>query len=263
MSSRRQVFSRCAQGVLWFLFSVLTPPLAQAHTMGDVGKFCPLDQVQFITTMDFSGTSFGMRLDLRPVGPTAAPWRLAVCPKDHFVLFKDEFSADEIAHLKKFVHTPQYQDLAKDASSYFLVGKIFEYLKKDESTLGHIFLKATWQVEGDAAKYRRYAEVSLQHFNTFLAADKPLEKAPVKTKPKGKGDDDEKSDPEQERITAELVAGELERRLEKYDEAKTRFTRIAAQPAFKKGVFAKIVEYQLQLIAQKDNAPHQLPKEKS
>jgi len=46
--------------------------------------------------LDGSGTQFGRRLDLKPLGPTAAPWTVAVCPTDHFVFFK--MAASEIAN---------------------------------------------------------------------------------------------------------------------------------------------------------------------
>lgn len=216
------------------------PSPLSAHTMAEEAQVCPLDGFKFSALMDMSGTSFGIRLDLKPVGPTPAPWSLAVCSKDHFVLYKKEYTKDEIAHLKKYVHTPQYQALAAGNSSYFLLGKIFEYLQKDEVTLGHIFLKASWQAEGDAAKYRLYAETSLQHFKAFLS----------KEKPQGK-----------EWETAELVAGELERRLERYEDAKARFTRLLGRPEFKKDIYAGILAYQLELIAKRDSAAHPLPKD--
>jgi hypothetical protein len=61
-----------------------------------------------------SGTSFGKRLDLRAIGPTASPWSLPVCPKDHFVLFKQKFSPEELADLRSFVNSEPYQTVTAD-----------------------------------------------------------------------------------------------------------------------------------------------------
>jgi len=44
-----------------------------AHTLGNVDYVCPLDGTKFTAITDFSGTTFGKRLDLKPLGPTPAP----------------------------------------------------------------------------------------------------------------------------------------------------------------------------------------------
>src|SRR5688572_10053646 len=112
-----------------------------AHTSGKVEKTCPLDGTKFTATVDFSGTSFGRQLDLRPVGPTPAPWAIPVCPKDHFPLFKREFSAAEIAALKAFVKTPEYQALSRE-TSYYLTAKVMQHLEAPALDVAHTLLKA-------------------------------------------------------------------------------------------------------------------------
>jgi len=69
---------RCFLSVLAFL---TLSGLLRAHTGGEIEMKCPLDGTTFKAWQDFSGTSFGNRLDLKTLGPTASPWSLAQCPK--------------------------------------------------------------------------------------------------------------------------------------------------------------------------------------
>ena len=87
---------------LVLLACFLNMSIAYAHTWGTKEVVCPLGGEKFQTTVDMSGTRFGMQLDLKPLGPIAAPWRLPVCPGNHFVVYKDteDFTDDEIRHLE-------------------------------------------------------------------------------------------------------------------------------------------------------------------
>ena len=74
---------------------ILGTGMLMADTVGVVKKTCPLCATAFEAELDLSGTQFSQRLDLKPIGPIAAPWRLAVCPQCHFVLYTDELSGEE------------------------------------------------------------------------------------------------------------------------------------------------------------------------
>ena len=65
---------------------------ATAATIYEAEKTCPLCTTEFKAHLAGSGTQFGMRLDLKPLGAIAAPWPVAVCPKCHFVLLGDDLS---------------------------------------------------------------------------------------------------------------------------------------------------------------------------
>ena len=233
----KRTFARYALAALLALGIGLPAP-ADAHTSAEVEEKCPLDGTIFTTTEDMSGTSFGKRLDLKAIGPTASPWSIPVCPKDHFVLFKKKFSKEEIADLRSFVGSKPYQAVAADHSSYFLLARIFEHLKKPPGNIGFIYLQASWQVETDPAAYREYAQSSLASYREAILAAKEHDEAWQ---------------------TAQLISGELERRLGLLPEATKRFTELAKQPEFQKGIFKSIVSYQLELLKQNDTAPHKIP----
>ena len=206
-----------------------------------MNQVCPLDGTKFVATLDMSGTAFGQQLDAKKTGPTASPWALAVCPKDHFVLYQDEYSKAEIADLKKFVASDDYQKWVKDNPSYFLLAKLFEHVGKDKFAVGFAYLQASWQVDTEPVPYRRAALESLDAFKKWL--ELPGSKDPERVQ------------------SAELFSGELERRLGDFDPARARFERLKKTKGYDTGVYARIVRYQLELIAAHDSEAHQVPSE--
>ena len=219
---------------------------AQAHTVMQREQVCPLDGTRWTATLDGSGTSFGQHLDMKPFGPTPAPWRLAVCPTDHFVMYQDKFSKDELATLRPLIQSPAYQALAKDHTEYFLLGKIFEHLKRPPLQVALIYVKASWQVDTDPVRYAEYVKEALRHYEVGLA---------VPDQASGEASPEERAS---QRINAELLVGELERRLGRFDAAQVRFSRLKNSPQMKEPILQAIVTQQLALVAAKDSAPHRI-----
>lgn len=126
---------------------------------------CPLDGEQFEDYVNFSGTSFGMRLDLKPIGPTPAPWALATCPKCRFPQFKNEFEADEIKRYKTLVDSKEFKAIDQTAPSYLLLAKVKKYDEAPDSEIAYSYLQASWQVEADPEAYQKCIQLALQHYN--------------------------------------------------------------------------------------------------
>ena len=229
--------------VLWIFAAVD----GRAHTEGKVENTCPLCAEKFTCVLDFSGTQFGMRLDLKPIGPIAAPWRVPVCPKCHFVIFDDKIPEADLPKCKELVAGEEYRKHTGRAS-YFLIGLLFEGLNKEPLTAAQAFLRASWQEEGDEKLNREDLERSLKHFETFL-------KQPAPDQPAAK-EDGEKGVSDNRRQTAQLLKGELLRRLGRFDEATKHFEALTQTKEFQHGMLADIVKYQLKLCAAKDSAPH-------
>ena len=82
---------------------------AVASTFKEVHKTCPLCKTEFDTMVAMSGTQFGRRLDLKPLGPIAAPWPIPVCPKCKFVLYSDNIPKDELDKCQKIVSDAAYK----------------------------------------------------------------------------------------------------------------------------------------------------------
>jgi hypothetical protein len=218
---------------LFLFFCVISS--ASAHIAFEKEFTCPIDGVKFKQFVDASGTEFGMRLDFKPLGPTAAPWAVPFCPKCRFVLYEDKFDKATLQKLKPYIQSDKYRAASKGQSSYYCLALIREFMGAEPLDVGFFYLKASWQVEAEPAKCKEYLQRS---YEKLVAGSKSLK-------------------PENERyIEVALVAGELERRLGKFAEAKDRFTALKSQEPFKKPMFQKIIQRQLTFITKRDSAPH-------
>lgn len=90
MSTR---LTRCFAAIALTLAALLSATTVNALTIHEADRTCPLCKTEFKAHLAGSGTQFGMRLDLKPLGAIAAPWPVAVCPKCHFVLLGAASSA--------------------------------------------------------------------------------------------------------------------------------------------------------------------------
>lgn len=223
---------------IWLLTLSLTH-IVFGLTFKEVEETCPLCGTTFKTRRAMSGTTWGRRLDLRPIGPIASPWTIPVCPNCRFVLFKDKFDNEEVERLRLFVQSQGYQNLAQNHPSYFLLGKIYEFMGRDHLTLAHTYLQASWQVEADhQEKCAQYLEMSLKNFEKFLSTyDKK----------------------DNRWVNAELLCGEIERRLGYFEKAKSRFDRLESLQEFKKDILRRIIFTQIYLIGIEDSRPHEFP----
>lgn len=223
--------------LLTSIILVFLMPITYGHTSGTVDKTCPVCEQQFEAEMDMSGTQTGIRLDLKPLGFTAAPWRVAVCPKCNFVLYKDELSDQEREKLKGFLASEDYKRLVSDKhSSYYLLANILKYMAADSFDVGYSYLEASWQVEKDESKrYHEYLNKSLACF-LAIAEQGGTEK-------------------EDATKTAAMLTGEILRQLSRFKEAKAHFDSFAGQAEYKKQPYRAIVSYELELISAKDADP--------
>jgi hypothetical protein len=189
----------------------------------------------FTTDLAMSGTQMGQNLDRRPVGAIASPWPLPKCPKNGFVVFKKAFTPAEIRTLEPFVRSAQYQALQKTESDYFLASRLMTELRAPRHEIASALLRATWEVENDP-RYPRYAERALAAIEALLADGSALQRDDV--------------------ASYRQIAGELERRLGRFDAARARFIALRGAPGVKGTPLERIVLQELELIRRRDTATH-------
>jgi hypothetical protein len=218
-------------------------PAAYVDKRATVPQVCPLCQTKFTAILAMSGTRFNVRLDLRPVGPIASPWPLAVCTKCGFVLYKQDgkYSDEEIKALRVIVDSDAYKKLPRENSSYQRVAKLYEGLGKPPSQVATAYLEASWQVEDDEARNRPLLGESLKWFEKYLGSGP-------------KKDENWKA--------AEFLRGELQRRLGRFDDAKAQFARLKVTEEFKGEPFPGLIAQEEALIAAKDRSPTEVAREK-
>ncbi len=172
-----------------------------AMTLVEKDYICPVGGESFTQTTPASGTSFGKRTDLKPIGPISAPWTIPQCPTNKFVMFKDDFSAEELQTYKKIVESSDYKAIAKDSSEYYYLAKLFEKSGKNNQDIAWAYLQASWEMEGDEARKN-----ALNYFNESLSTISAKDK-----------------NAEDELINTNLIVGELNRLLGNFKEAKEHF----------------------------------------
>jgi tetratricopeptide (TPR) repeat protein len=211
---------------------------ALAHIVADMEMGCPLCQTTFKAQLALSGTVRDVRLDLKPLGPIYAPDPVPVCPECHFVLYgrSKEMAEAELERCRQIVASKSYKNQANRAS-YYLMGILFEGLGKDDSEIAWTYLKASWQEEGRGSRCREDMEKSFGYFKAHLAKANEHNEAWQ---------------------NAQIVTGELLRRLRRFSEAKAHFLRLSKMEEFQKDKLSAIIEYQLELVGYRDSNPHTL-----
>jgi uncharacterized protein (DUF2225 family) len=227
---------------IWLICLSMLLAVAQpgsTNTEPETDITCPMCHTTFKAVIDLSSSRQGMRLDLKPVGSIPAPWAIPKCPKCGFIVYKQEWEEEEQLQVQQFVNSDEYKTLLTDNSTYYILAKIYEHVGMDDLEIAHTYLKASWQVEHDKVKCAKYMTESLKHFEAFLASKNEENRSNV--------------------LMADLVSGEIERRLSMFDQAAARFTRLKLVPEYKEVEnITTIINYQLVLIAAKDTAPHEI-----
>ncbi len=215
----------------------LSPVIASAMTFRKVELVCPIGGEKFTEDLAGSGTSFGSFLDTRPFGPTPTPWPLAKCPGNGFVMFESTFTPTELEGLSIFVSSEEYRSLQSIETNYFLASRLMEFLDFPKRKIAYALVQASWEAR-DRTTAQRYRALALERYEEALS--EPYE--------------------ESEQWTSDqLLAGEMERRLEKFSEARRRFSALVAGGRLVKPIRLKVAQYQLELVSHLDSRLHRMP----
>ena len=198
---------------------------------------CPICGTKSLARKRLSEFRTGTRLDLKPLGPKPGAPPLPVCPTCHFVIYEEKLTEAEKQILAEYVRSEDYQKLAKDWTSYYLLAKLFEHLKNGDPAIASAYLKASWQVEDDSYRCRHCLEKSLEYLDRYLIYP---------------GTQNE------EWPKLQVLAGELERRLGEFYRARDRFMMLSCMPEFRGNLLGSIIDFQLKLIEARDTKPHDL-----
>lgn len=225
---------------LAFAILFLNPLVSHALTFREVDLVCPIGGERFKQTLVGSGSSFGMYLDTRPWGPTVSPWPIPKCPENGFVMFSDSFTPEQLQKLEIFVRSEEYQKLARIETNYALAAFLMSKLGTDKSWIAYTFVQASWEAK-TSSQFNRYIESAL--LNYIAALDKPY-------------------DNPNSWVNDQLIAGELERRLGRFEAAQSRFEALLLDIRAKNESFVHIINYQFELILKRDANPQLVPKPK-
>ena len=134
------------------LFLAATAEQAQALTMYDIEVVCPIDGNKFMAKAVGIYRQTGMRLDSKPLGSLMAPTPYPVCPDNGFVVYKSDFSDEELATLRSMVLSEDYQRARKDHTDRYMVAFMRERMGANSRELGFLYLEASWEAESENSR---------------------------------------------------------------------------------------------------------------
>jgi hypothetical protein len=155
---------------IWFAFGLYSFNIVDTYatTLFHVERTCPIGGEKYQSTEIGSTSSFGMRLDTRPIGPAAhLPW--TECPNG-FVVFKDEkdFSKAEIKKLTPVVASSEYQRMRKEHMIAYRAVYLRHRLGEKNTDLAWLILQAVWQAEDENMEKLRQDYLK-EAYNAFIA----------------------------------------------------------------------------------------------
>ncbi|NWH07566.1 MAG: hypothetical protein HXY22_02775 [Alphaproteobacteria bacterium] len=159
---------RCA---LFLLVAAMAPHAAQATTISLVPATCPVGGERYERIQINSTSQFGIRLDLRPVGPIAyLPWD--ECPNGFILTRKaEDYSPDDIDKLTPLVESAQFQSLRTSDMPAMRVVAEERALGTSDAELAGYLMRAAWEAE-DAQRQDlrlRYLAQATDAFAKYVA----------------------------------------------------------------------------------------------
>lgn len=250
------------------LVFLATTSLANAVTLRNVEVICPLDKELFTAKSYASFTRSGWRLDGRPVilgSPSLPP--LPVCPESGFVVYRDDFTKEEIKRIQYIVTTNEFKVIRSQKGNRFIVAYIAEQLKATSYDLGYYYLEASWEAEDDGSLgkrrsvefdegavlgllphdligksdvlQRQYIKLSLEKFTEFLGHNH------IKTP---------------QWWAAQILSANIERKLERFDAAILRINALPRESLSDDSLLAMTFDQLVELIELQDHKPRTLRK---
>lgn len=126
-----------------------------------VRKTCPIGGQQFDFTTTASYSTFGARLDGKPYGSWSFPLALPECPGNGLILYKEEFSADELTRLGALIQRPEFAAMREAETSYYRLAWLLREMGEPVENQLWMLTQATWEDDTGSARRNRYlAELS-------------------------------------------------------------------------------------------------------
>lgn len=221
--------------LIGFFCASTTWALAQGST---VDRTCPIDGKRFQYQTAPASVYRELYLDMKPVDPSISSWPLPKCPDNGFVMYKDKFSESKIRKFRKFVISEPYRSLTNTHGTHYLAAVLMKRVEEPPYDVAWSLVRASWEAANDPARYQQYAEEALAAYEAL---------------PEGR------LLPRRERVVREMMSGELERRLRRFDAAKKRFSGIRDEAEFTTPVLQRVIQLQLKLVSAKDSGIHRMP----
>lgn len=201
---------------------------------------CPVGGAEFSVDLLRSAEHTGQNLDLKLTGEgVISPAPIPICPDNGFVIYRDDFSAAEISSLTAYVLSHEYQEMVDDHTPYYRLAKILDFQARPVLEVAFTYLRASWEVDTEAARYEPYASAAATGIEAYLVD----------------------ADPEtRDYFTSHVLLAELKRRVGDFAGAKATLDFIKHHDTASKPYPSRIMIKLYELIASENREPHQMPR---
>ena len=205
---------------------------ASAIRLRNVEYTCPIGGEKFTAFIDATGYFSSGFIDTRPFTRFVTPIELPQCPSNKFVMFKDEFSPDELAKFERVVSSAEYQQIDARSPQFFALGRMMELAGENQDAwqMMIIFLKANWQSHDHHEPSQRK---TLEYADKVLANKKKISRYDA--------------------LSTQILRGKMLRLLGRFDEAKRVLTALQKNPAVRQDEsLSQVVTLQLRMVGKKN-----------
>lgn len=144
------------------LFAAATAGSDGASAITDSGipvtirKTCPIGGRAFDFQTTASYSTFGARPDGKPYGSWTFPLALPECPDNGLILYKADFSADELTRLGALIQRPDYAAMRGSETSYYRLAWLLREMGEPVEGQLWMLAQATWQDDPGSERRNRY-----------------------------------------------------------------------------------------------------------
>jgi hypothetical protein len=155
--------------------SLAAPALAPARAAAaDTGEVildqmnCPIDGELFTAIVGVNAESHGQRLDTRRLGASVEPIPLPVCPTTGFVVYRRDFTPEQIALATELVDSTEFRYQVRTGNEYTVAAWLAERLGEPRIAIAHFYLEASWLFETDPVRNPEYLTLSYDWYTQAL-----------------------------------------------------------------------------------------------
>lgn len=129
---------------------------------------CPIDGEQFLAIVGSNGQYQGLRLDTRRLGAAVEPVPLPVCPTSGFVVYRRDFTPEQLATATKLVESTEFRYQTRVGNEYSVAAWLAQQFDEPKMVIAHFYLEASWLFESDPVKNPEYLKQALDWYTIAL-----------------------------------------------------------------------------------------------
>ena len=219
--------------ILLVFFGIITVINLFASTGGDVEYNCPLCNTNFEAFTQFSYTTFGQNLDLRPYGAAIIPTPVPKCPNCNLVFFNNLFTKEEIIILNEILEINNLFTNEPNMPNYYYLAREAERVGKGLKNIIRWFLSAVWENINEDNNLT-LIKITIENIDKLLETDVSYN-------------------------DHQMVKLDLLRRSGQFNEALELVNIIKANKEYYTGIIITMINRQIELIENKDQNEHPIP----